>query len=68
MNIPAPSPNNDYFILKKGYIHPLRETTIPIRVALSPQDPLYREKCSLIGNQGMDRTFMVSGNFNTENF
>lgn len=48
VNIPAPSPNNDYFILKKGYIHPLREHTIPIVVALNAQDPLYREKCSLI--------------------
>lgn len=27
----------------------IRETTIPITVALSPEDPLFREKTALVG-------------------
>lgn len=36
VSIPALRPNNDYMLLKKGYINPTRETAVPIFVKLDP--------------------------------
>jgi|APSaa5957512535_1039671.scaffolds.fasta_scaffold35699_1 hypothetical protein len=40
----APMPHNDYFLLKRGCIHPGRETRIPVIVRLNEADPFYSEK------------------------
>ena len=68
INISLAAPNNDYCLMKKGYCNPARETTIPIIVSLSSQDPLYLEKCSLVQNKWNARRFDVSNNMNTEQF
>lgn len=60
--------NNDYFLLKKGYIHPTRETRIPIVVRLNPEDPLYTEKLNAMMNQFNQRSFFVSDNLNDPEF
>jgi len=38
-------------LLKKGFINPLRETTVPVIIELNKQDPLYMEKCALVMNK-----------------
>ena len=68
INIPAPAPANDYQILKKGRINFFREMTIPITIGLSPQDPLYAEKVSLVGQKYALRQFMISEKFNSDQF
>jgi len=43
-------PHNDFSLVKRGYMHPLRETRIPMVVRLNPEDPLYTEKLNLMMN------------------
>jgi hypothetical protein len=60
--------DNGFFLQCKGYINPNRATRVPFTIALQKDDPLYKEKVSLMMNRFDRRTFMVGQNLNDESF
>lgn len=60
--------DNSYFLQVKGYINPNRATRTPFTIALRKDDPLYKEKVSLMMNRFDRRTFMIGENLNDESF
>lgn len=68
ISISLPVAHNNYCLIKKGFMNPIRETIIPIIVRLDQSDPLFAEKCSLTNNKWNARQFDVSNQMNTEQF
>ena len=67
VSLAAPEGTNDWLLMKKGTSCPTKPTLLPFPISLSPEDPMYQQKVSIMGGL-TKRTFMLSGDINTMGF
>ena len=63
ISLKALSPYNDYFLLKKGFVHPFRQLRIPVTAQLSQSDPMFNEKRELMSGKSA-RQFYIPKTLN----
>jgi hypothetical protein len=59
--------SNDYFLLKRGFVHPFRGFRVDVAAKLSEQDPMFADKKALM--RGMTaRRFRIPDSMNDPEF